>query len=589
MKMLKPLMLLAAMVALIYGAWLWFFCRVFVNPDEMAVVITKTGKDLEAGRILARPDEKGVQENVLGEGRYFYNPITFDVKKYPVLTVPAGKVGIVKSNVGRDLPQGEFLAHEGEKGVQRRVLGPGKYRINPVGYEITLEDALNIPIGYVGVVTSLAGTQAPEGEFAAEGQKGVRRDVLQPGLYFISPREFKVDLMEVGLNQVSLLGKEGGAVITKNVYNLVAGDRDDAVQQMAINALQRQQAAREEYASQSANISMDSSYSKGEGLGSMLSGRRKRAGEWKKDQAEAAQAPGAAEPSKYPDGSASFVVNQFVEFPSRDGFEISLDMTVEFELLPSRLSDVFRRYGDLPAMVEKAIMPQILSISRLKGSAYKATDFIVGEGREAFQNDLTRELERTLGERGIKVHNALIRHVNAPAEILTPIQQASVAVEQDLTNKEKQNTAKKQAELNTELALVEQFGQQVVQETEKLKAEILAGQQREVAQIGAETTKRVSEVESEMAAVRAERVTKLGQAQAKTVTLVEGEKARGFQLKVGAFGDAQAYAMWEFAQGLPKDLKVRVLHAGPGTLWTDLTKQGFSELGGAAVLKSEGK
>lgn len=586
MKMLKPLIVLAAMVALLYGAWLWFFCRVFVNPDEMAVVVTKSGKDIEAGRILARPDEKGVQEHVLGEGRYFYNPIIFDIKKYPVLTIPAGKVGVVKSNVGRDLPQGEFLADDGEKGVQRQVLGPGKYRINPVGYEITLEDALNIPIGFVGVVTSLSGTQAPEGEFAGEGQKGVRRDVLQPGLYFINPREFKVDLMEVGMNQVSLLGKEGGAVITKNVANLISSDRDDAVQQMAINALTKQQAAREEYASQSASISMDSSYSKSEGgLGSILSRSRKRSAEWK----DKAQAAAPAERPGRPDGSASFVVNQFVEFPSRDGFEISLDMTVEFELLPSKISDIFRRYGDLPAMVEKAIMPQILSISRLKGSAYKANDFIVGEGREAFQNDLTRELERTLGERGIKVHNALIRHVNAPAEILAPIQQASVAVEQDLTNKEKQNTAKKQAELNTELAMVEQFGQQVMQETEKMKAEILAGQQREVAQIGAETSKRVAQVESDTAAVRAERVTKLGKAQAQTVTLVDGEKARGFQLKVGAFGDAQAYALWEFAQGMPKDLKVRVLHSGPGTLWTDLTKQGFSELGGAAVLKNEGK
>ena len=584
MKALKSLVLLAVFVAALYGAWLWLFCRVFVGPDQMAVVITKTGRDLEPGRILARANEKGVQEEVLGEGRYFFNPILFDTKKYPVLTVPAGKVGIVKSNVGREPPQGEFLANEGEKGIQRRVLGPGKYRINPVGYEIAIEDALNIPIGYVGVVTSLAGEPAPEGEFAGPGQKGVRRDVLQPGLYFINPREFKVDVMEVGLNQVSLLGKEGGAVITKNIANLMAGDEQDAVQQMAMNALQKQQTQREEYAKQSKSISMDG-YASGDRRG-LFSRSVRRSKEWQDVQA-AAEAGADSRP--LPDASASFVVNQFVEFPSRDGFEISLDMTVEFELLPSQLADVFRRYGDLPAMVEKAIMPQILSISRLKGSVYKANDFIVGEGREAFQNDLTRELERTLGERGIKVHNALIRHVNAPAQILAPIQQASVAVEQDLTNQEKQNTAKKQAELNTELAMVEQFGQRVMQETEKIKAEILAGQQREVARIGAEATRRVSEVESETATVRAERTRKLGEAQARTVTLVEGERAEGFRLKVGAFGDPQAYALWQLAQGLPDGMKFRVIHAGEGTLWTDLSQQGFSELGGASVLKNQNK
>ncbi|MBP7274715.1 MAG: hypothetical protein KBA51_00765 [Kiritimatiellae bacterium] len=584
MKALKSLVALAAVVAALYGGWLWLFCRVFVGPDQMAVVITKTGKDLEAGRILARPDEKGVQEDVLGEGRYFFNPILFDIKKYPVILIPAGKVGVVKSNVGREPPQGEFLAAEGEKGIQRRVLGPGKYRLNPVGYEVAIEDALNIPIGYVGVVTSLAGEPAPEGEFAQAGQKGVRRDVLQPGLYFINPREFKVDVLEVGLNQVSLLGKEGGAVITKNIANVMAGE--DALQQMAVNALQRQQAQREEYASKSQNISMDSSYAGGRRGGLFSRGSSRAAQEWGQGQA---QAPEGGQPISIPDSSASFVVNQYVEFPSRDGFEISLDMTVEFELLPTQLADVFRRFGDLPAMVEKAIMPQILSISRLKGSVYKANDFIVGEGREAFQNDLTRELERTLGERGIKVHNALIRHVNAPAEILEPIQQSSVAVEQVLTNQEKQNTAKKQAELNTELAMVEQFGQRVMQETEKIKAEILAGQQREVARIGAETTRRVSEVESETATLRAERVRKIGEAQAKTVTLVEGARADGFRLKVGAFGDPQAYALWQLAQGLPQDMKFRVIHAGEGTLWTDLTQQGFSELGGAAVLKNQNK
>ncbi len=577
MKALKPVLLAALVLAGLYGVWMWGFCRVFVRPDEMAIVIAKTGRDLEKGRILAREGEKGVREEVLGEGRYFFDPIRFEVKKYPVTVIPPGKIGVVVSKVGTDLPQGEFLANPGQKGVQRTVLGPGKYRMNPVGYEIVVEDALNIPIGYVGVVTSLSGEQAPEGQFAGLNQKGILRDVLQPGLYFINPRQYKVDVLEVGLNQVSLLGKEGGEVITKNISNIVM---KDAIDEMTQRTLGRQQAQREEYAAQSANISMDYS-----GRGAERKAQGAPAARWRAtDKAEAA--PGKpARPGAAGAETATFVVNQFVEFPSRDGFEISLDMTVEFELLPQNLSDIFRRYGDLPALVEKAIMPQILSISRLKGSAYKANDFIIGEGREAFQADLTRELERTLDERGIKVHNALIRHVNAPQQILQPIQQASVAVEQDLTNKEKQNTAKKLAELNGEMAMVEQFGQRVMQETEKMKAEIRAEQDREVAQIAAETTRQVAEIDSQTALVRAERTRKIGQAQAETVKLVDGERARGFQLKVAAFGDAQAYSMWQFASSLPADLRVRVIHAGDGTLWTDLSKQGFSDLGGATLLK----
>jgi hypothetical protein len=39
------------------------------------------------------------------------------------------------------------------------------------------------------------------------------------------------------------------------------------------------------------------------------------------------------------------------------------------------------------------------------------------------------------------------------------------------------------------------------------------------------------------------------------------------------------------ATGLNKDLKINILHAGPGTLWTDLEKANLGELGGATMLQ----
>ncbi len=61
------------------------------------------------------------------------------------------------------------------------------------------------------------------------------------------------------------------------------------------------------------------------------------------------------------------MLGQFTTSPLRDGFDISLDMTIEFEMLLDKVSAVFNAYGDLPAAVEKALPPQILSPSRLKG------------------------------------------------------------------------------------------------------------------------------------------------------------------------------------------------------------------------------
>ena len=566
------------LIAVLAGSWLiwqWGFCRFYVAPGQMAVITAKSGDALPPGQILAKPGQRGIQEQVLGEGRHFLNPWLYEHRIMPVVAIPPGKVGVVTSKVGAELPPGEFLAEPGQKGIWRGVLGPGKHRLNPYGYQIDIVDAISIPVGYVGVVTSLSGKQTTPGAFAGLGEKGVRRDILQPGLYYVNPKELQVDLLEIGVNQVSLLGKTGGEVITKGQM----ASQNVAMENLQKRALAEQMEKRMDYlAQQRAQEPAAADKARTE------SGMLRSAPQAKQAAPTAPAAPVAPKPMVPADASNVLSLNQFVEFPSRDGFEISLDMTVEFEFLPEHIAWIYQSYGDLPAVVDKIIMPQILSVSRLKGSAYRAKDFIVGEGREKFQNDLTEALAKTIEEKRIVIHDALIRHVNVPEQILDPIQQSSIAVEQDLTNKEKQNTARKQAELNTELGLVEQRRQQVAQETEKLKAEILADQEKQVAQLRAEAVRQTAEIDQQTALVRADKTRKLGQAQASTVAWVEGEKAKGFELKAAAFGDPAAFTLWEFANNLNKDVRVNIMHAGPGTLWTDLEKATLGELGGAAVL-----
>ncbi|HHX98081.1 MAG TPA: SPFH domain-containing protein [Kiritimatiellia bacterium] len=577
----QMLVTLALVVACVWLVWEWGFCRFYVRPDEMAVLTAKTGSKLPVGQILAKPGQRGVQEDVLGEGRHFRNPWLFERQILPVTWVPPGKVAVVTSKVGEPLPPGEFLAERGQKGIWRNVLGPGKYRINPVGYQIDIVDAISIPIGYDGVVTSLSGTQAPPQAFAKAGEKGVRQDMLQPGLYFVNPREYKVDVLEIGVNQVSLMGKDGGAVITKSLLT----SQNEAMGRLQQNVLQEQQVKRANYMRSEASSGMRlgrlESAPATKAVETLMGGRRGR------QTVMEDMAPADWREQEMPE--FSFVLNQFVEFPSRDGFEISLDMTVEFELLPKDVAWLFRTYGDLPATVDKVIMPQILSVSRLKGSAYGAKDFIVGEGREKFQNELTDSLAKTLQEKRILIHNALIRHVNVPDQILNPIQQASLAQEQDLTNQEKQNTARKLAELNTELSLITQRREQVAQETEKIKAVIQADQEKQVAEIYGDTVRQTAEIEKETAGVRAERITTLGQADAEVVRLIEGERAKGQQLKVKAFGDPEAYSLWTLAAALDDDLVINILHAGPGTLWTDLEKAGLAEIGAGQALTPKKK
>jgi len=567
MKKIIKIILLTCIVLLVAEcAWLWGFCRFYVGPNKMAIITTKSGDPLEPGQILARNGQKGIQAETLGEGRHFRNPIFNEWEIVNVTIVRPGKVAIVTSKVGTKLAEGEFIADRGQKGIWRSVLGPGKYRMNPYGYNIEIVDAISIPIGYAGVITSLSGEQAEGGQFANEKQKGVRKDVLQPGLYYVNPKEYKVDVLEIGINQVSLLGQGGGKVVTK-ARQL---GQNEALNVLQSAALEKQEAKRKDYFSKRSSSVQNQKFQQGEQV----------------DFAAGSPLANIA-PASLEEGEMNLM--ELVSFPSRDGFQISLDMTVEFELSPDTIAGIFRHYGDLPAVVDKIIMPQITSISRNKGSEYRAKDFIVGEGREKFQDDLTASLLQTLGAKEIKVYNALIRHVEVPDEIREPIQQASIAIEQDLTNKERQNTARKQAELNTELSLIQQRGEQVMQETEKIKAEIAADLEKQVAEIQAQTLKKAAEIKKKTAAIAADKVRVLGQAKASALQKIDGERANGLKLKTAVFNDPIAYVQWRFAETLNPNMKLNIIHAGDGTLWTDLENTGFAELGGAKQLTTRKK
>jgi len=563
--------------------WMWGFERFYVKPDEMAIVEAKTGNPLDSGQILASKErkQKGTLAEVLGEGRHFLNPILYDWHIIKVTVIPPGKIGVVTAKVGKDLPEGEFLAHDDEKGIWRRVLGPGKYRMNPYGYNIEIADATIVPVGYAGVLTSLAGEQTPVGQFAGKNQKGVRKDILQPGLYYINPKEFKVDILEIGVNQVSLLGKGGSAVITKSELS----SANQAVQEMQHQALQEQKKSRWGYISSNlkSQQQVDNQNDVYEAPNQQGQARAMRQGKPKQQVLNLEQ-----EREKYLEGqSGGLILQQFLEFPSRDGFHIVLDMTVEIELLPSKIAGIFSQYGDLPMLVDKIIMPQITSVARNKGSEYGAKDFIVGEGREKFQTELTKALQTILEQKNIIVHNALIRHVEVPNQILDPIQQASIAVEQDKTNIERQSTAKKMAELNTEQPMIEQKKQQVLQETEKLKAEIAADREKVVASTRADAVRKVAEIAKETAKVTAETTRVMATAYATSTKMVEGEKAMGLQLKAKGFNDPVAFGLWEFANKLNGRMAINILHSGDGTLWTDLEKATTGTLGGAVMLKNK--
>ncbi|MBQ1568407.1 MAG: hypothetical protein IIZ70_00735 [Kiritimatiellae bacterium] len=574
-KLIALISIPVAVLAVVAFGFVWFCCRVYVPEGMMAIVTAKTGDELPPGAILAEPGQKGVQREPLAEGRHFLNPINNDWRLVPIVTIPAGSIGLVTSKTGKELASGEILAPDRDsKGVWKDVLGPGSYRLNPEGYTVNVLTAINIPIGYVGVVTSQTGKPAASGLFAGPGEKGVMEKVLQPGLYYVNPRAYQVDVVEIGMNQVSIVGKSGTVVLTK-AQSQSANGLDELQRQTLAKQVQK----RAEYVTNNADLGIVDEQSARNNFSSFGSLSRapvarnprgsKTAVAGTRYLATEEDEPRSAVPAQQPD-SVAFGMNQFVQFPSSDGFAIMLDMTVEFELMPESISRIYMLYGDLPAVVSKIIMPQILSISRMKGSDYKAREFIDGEGRQKFQTEMTEELVRVLGEKSIIVRNAIVRHVEVPAEILEPIQAAAIAKERDLTNQTQQETEKRRAELNTEMAKVEQLEKETVQETQKMKATIEAETLKTIATINAETKLAAAKIDLECAKIQAKITETRGSAEVQAKFAVENEEALGIKRRASAFKDPSLWADLTLADSLNPKLGIRVLHSGEGTLWTDV-------------------
>ena len=151
-----------------------------------------------------------------GPGRHFYSPLEYETDLVKDAVILPGKLGVVVSKIGKPLPEGSYLVDaKGYRGILRKVLTPGRYRINKYGYEVKIvdvdacaeastrvkhktDDPTLIPPGYVGVVTNKASDPLTGQE------RGIQKQILQPGIYFLNPEEKRIDIVSVGYSETSL-------------------------------------------------------------------------------------------------------------------------------------------------------------------------------------------------------------------------------------------------------------------------------------------------------------------------------------------------------------------------------------------------
>jgi hypothetical protein len=535
-SLLKPLLVL---LLITYATWIsfkWTVMRVYVPADKALKVINKYGQPLPAELIAVPSDHleyKGVREELLGPGRYFLDPVRYDWELVDLVQIPAGDpskwdwdtngrlkdsasapmIGLVACKQGKSAPAGQEVVDPGFKGIQKEVLTPGTYKLNPHVYEVTMVPATVVPPGSVGVVTRLVGRTGPAsapaiGEAAdltrvvgSAEQRGILKDVLQPGIYYKNPRVEKVDIVPIGYDAIAAHGADGSP-------------------------------------------------------------------------------------------TAAPAANGSIRFYSYDGYQVEADFTVVWGRSPADAPKIVATVGNVEQVEQNVISPAMKAACQNVGANYTAKELIQGATRSKFQDELQASLEAQIKSRNVHVLLALIRNItvkdksgqDATGGLMATIQRANIEVENQLTFKQKTQTAMTKAKLDAEQKLVDVAKETVTGDTSIKVANILADGQKKAAELDAQRQLDVASVQLEIATLDAKSTLILGKANADVERLKNEAQAKGAELLVKALGSPQAYNAYTFAKNFdPTD--IRLIYAGQGTFWTDL--KSLQETSAAKILQQK--
>ena len=219
-----------------------FFGMVIVPENRIGLVTKKfvlfgTDKSLPDGRIIATKGEAGFQAKTLAPGLYWGMwPWQYGVDMTSFTIIPEGKIGLMQSNDGAELPTGNILARKvdcdnfqdtkkflengGQKGRQTAFLTTGTYRINTYAFSVVMTEMTVIHENMLGIVTIMDGAPITAGQIAGKdvdghnnfqdidaflrngGNRGLQPQMVLAGSYYINP--WAINIEEIPMTDVPI-------------------------------------------------------------------------------------------------------------------------------------------------------------------------------------------------------------------------------------------------------------------------------------------------------------------------------------------------------------------------------------------------
>jgi len=239
-----------------------------------------------------------------------------------------------------------------------------------------------------------------------------------------------------------------------------------------------------------------------------------------------------------------------ITFFTLDGFTVRVEGTIEFNISRDKAALITHRVGDMEDVLKKIILPRARGFSRIEGSKHPAINFIIGETRQQFQDNLETHLRQQAQEWGVNVRSVLIRNILPPDQIASIIREREVAVQNARKFEQQIEQARSQAELVRQEMLAEQNKEKVQADTARIRAVIGAQQELSVQVTAAQRELEVSRLEKDAAAFQAEALLAKAQGDRDVVRLDNQARAGVLRAQVQAFGSGLDLARYELNRKL---------------------------------------
>ncbi|MBN2582798.1 MAG: hypothetical protein JXL80_06985 [Planctomycetes bacterium] len=316
---------------------------------------------------------------------------------YCRIEVPEGYFVPLMRKGGDDMTNKMVLADPGFRGPQFEILREGRHWRNPYTWWWPKPiKATVIPNLSVGVLVRKYGQPLPEGEVVArdDQHKGILPDIRAPGRYYINTWAYDVEThpmvkIEPGYMGVVTL-RVGKAPQDPNVFVVNAGERGTQ--------------------------------------------------------------PALLPPGTHPQYSNPYIYevtpidvrsqkfemagDTTITFPSKYGFDIIVEGTIEWAPDVSMLPEVFVKYvdeadlkdsGGINNIQRKVILPLARSFFRTIGGEHRAVDYITGDTRIRVQSEVERRLRESCAAEGVLIRSFVIRSTEPPQQIRQQYERREIA------------------------------------------------------------------------------------------------------------------------------------------------------------------